>query len=273
MSAVDGLNNGRDYFDIDDILASEERVAVIFNFTIPNIGKYIKTAAAMQKEHLRQITNGNQDHSEDEIEEENNNSIKFIEKYIIERGTKVEVPFWLASVCGKEGFVEVEVPRVFTDLNYVTSNFEKASLSKVNRYFYDFGTSLFKLMAEIAESIKQDQELESLYIRKRYTLIDTLVHRFKVFLRQGYIASNQKSTSSWLTEQYSEFKSKLCNSELTILQMIQLEETSFIDWKHKSLGTYKLQYGDKNYISESSNNDNTSTTEDDSDPGNKRRRM
>ncbi|KAG2386483.1 hypothetical protein C9374_002227 [Naegleria lovaniensis] len=287
MTSLDlsAINNGRLYYDIDDIMASEERVAVVFNFTIPNIGKYVKTATALQKEHLKQHqllnrTNNNNSNNDDgnnneeqvvesdsEQDEANHTMTTtgslFEEKYIIERSTKVEVPFWLAFVCGNQGYVEVEVPRVFTDLNYVTSNFEKASLSKVNRYFYEFGSALFKLMADIAINLKRDQELEALYIQRRSTLIETLVHRFKLFLRQAYRASNESSSSSFLTEQYAEFKSKLCNSELIILQMIQTEETNFVEWKHKSLGTYKLQY-QKNYITSTdrdrdSDDDNTDT--------------
>ncbi|KAF0975948.1 hypothetical protein FDP41_005275 [Naegleria fowleri] len=292
MSTLDlsAINNGRLYFDIDDIMASEERVAVVFNFTIPNIGKYIKTATALQKEHLKQhqllstSSNNNTNHyhgndeeesvaeSSDSEDETNKSNTLFEEKYIIERSTKVEVPFWLAYVCGSQGYVEVEVPRVFADLNYVTSNFEKASLSKVNRYFYEFGSALFKLMADIAINLKRDQELEALYIQRRSTLIETLVHRFKLFLRQAYRASNESSSSSFLTEQYAEFKSKLCSSELSILQMIQTDETNFVEWKHKSLGTYKLQY-QKNYIS-STDRDRDSDDDNDtnSNSSDKRRR-
>ena len=229
----------------------------------------------MQKEHLQQQLQlqNTEDPIEDEVpsDSEDEGNIKFAEKYIIERGTKVEVPFWLATICGIQGYVEVEVPRVFTDLNYVTSNFEKAALSKVNRYFYDFGSALFKLMAEIASELKQDQELQSLYSERRATIIQTLVHRFKLFLKQAYVASHEKVASSWLTEQYTTFKAKLCNTELAILQMIQSDETNFVEWKHKSLGTYKLQYGEKNYIA-STNSKDGDEDEDDTVNGDKRRR-
>ncbi|KAL9641841.1 hypothetical protein ABK040_011826 [Willaertia magna] len=260
--------SGREYFDIDDILASEERVAVIFNHDIPNIGKYIKTNNyktivlnnnnnegngdnsnnnQQQVEEEEEMVAGS-DSEDDDEEGEQQFKLNFDKKYIIEKGSKIEIPFWLASICGKQGFVEIEIPKTFMDLNCVTSNYEKAQLSQVNKYFYDFGSILFKEMADIAAN-KNDTQLEDIYIQKRETIIETLKHRFKYFLDQAYVASHSKSGSSWLTEQYTEFKSQLCNSELLILQMIQSSETSFIDWKHNCLRTFiKQNDNEKNFI-------------------------
>jgi hypothetical protein len=113
-----------------------KHIHVIFKSEIPKIGKYIKSASNYINQLIDSKTGKLINVEKEEIEKEK--IIKFDKKFIINTGTKVEIPFWLASLCGKQNFVECEVPREFQDLNYVQSNYEKASVSQLNFYFYVF---------------------------------------------------------------------------------------------------------------------------------------
>jgi len=105
-----------DYFDIDDILTSQERVVCIFNTPIMNMG-YLDPGA----------------------ESEN-----------IQAGAKVELPCWLArSLCGgnrRRRTVTAELPRQYREVyrEILSADASVVDLHKLGPYYFSLGSYVLK---------------------------------------------------------------------------------------------------------------------------------
>lgn len=100
------------YFNVDDILASQQRVPVHFEMTVYRLG-FLNHSS--NEEHLQP-------------------------------GLKMEVPFWLAKVLGsrKRQIVDVDLPKCYKEQqrNILSADANVVDLYKLQPYYYSMGLKL-----------------------------------------------------------------------------------------------------------------------------------
>ncbi|KAK2190338.1 hypothetical protein NP493_84g05066 [Ridgeia piscesae] len=121
--------SNENYFSIDDIIATQEKIPCKFEVAVPHLG------------YLDQSSD-----SED-----------------VAVGTKLELPYWLAqSLCGRRKHtVSVELPKVYRESyrEIFDADATVVDLHKLGPYFYLFGTRLLHFehpdSADIAKNLLQ----------------------------------------------------------------------------------------------------------------------
>ena len=117
------------YFEIDDILSSQEKVPSKFETTVYNLG-FLESSS--EGEH-------------------------------IDAGTKCELPLWLArELCNRRRrIVSVEVPKCYRESyrQILQADANVVDLHRLGPYYYDFGTKLLSFdhdeAPHIAKSIQE----------------------------------------------------------------------------------------------------------------------
>ncbi|KAK3086510.1 hypothetical protein FSP39_019418 [Pinctada imbricata] len=108
------LDNANNYFSIDDILATQQRVPCKVEMPLYRLG-YLDSSN--EGEHLRP-------------------------------GTKIEMPYWMArALCGRRrNIVSVELPKSYKEgyREILTADPTVVDLHKLGPYFYRFGSELLK---------------------------------------------------------------------------------------------------------------------------------
>ncbi|GFN79204.1 DNA replication complex gins protein psf3-like [Plakobranchus ocellatus] len=109
---LDELRTVNNYFDLDDILASQEKIPCVFNIAVEGLG------------YLDQSTN------------DPNISV----------GTKLELPFWLAKYLNRDarGIVAVETPKNYREgyRQILAADPSVVDLHRLGPHFYLFGGKL-----------------------------------------------------------------------------------------------------------------------------------
>ncbi|KAL7754044.1 DNA replication protein [Sorochytrium milnesiophthora] len=115
-----------DYYDVDDILAEQQKLPAVFTTTVPAMG------------YLEGSTQGDDD---------------------IQRGTKMELPLWLVEQLTLQEFVDLSVPRQLSPSvrSAIRASAAHLDLFSLYPYFYRF--------CERYLSIAHDAELQGLLLK------------------------------------------------------------------------------------------------------------
>ena len=106
-----------DYYDIDAILAAQERVPVTFTHGVEGFGRAVGGVGAQED---------------------------------LEPGTSCDLPFWLLPRLAREDLVQVRRPRMFEKelRDELRWNPIRINLNTYSRYFYQFGWRLWRLTGD-----------------------------------------------------------------------------------------------------------------------------
>ena len=118
-----------DYFDLDDIIATQGRIPATLEVQIYNLG------------FLDPSSEGND----------------------LQSGTKLEMPFWLAKeLCNRRRkIISVEIPRAYKDgyREIFKADASVVDLHRLGPYFYEYGTKLlhfdFEENSQMASSLQE----------------------------------------------------------------------------------------------------------------------
>ena len=132
------ISSNVEYFDLDDIVASNEKVPCKFEVPVYRLG-FLDPSSS--EEHLT-------------------------------KGSKMELPYWLSrELCiRRRKIVSTEIPRVYNESyrQIYKADASALDLHKMGPYFYKFGVKLLHLehydAAQIAASISQVNLLYKIYI-------------------------------------------------------------------------------------------------------------
>jgi len=129
-----------DYFSLDDILASQERVPVTVKVDLPKLG-FLDTSRP------------------DEIS--------------LKTGTSLELPYWMVWSLRTRGRVDVELPKNWqpAQRQIVHADPNVVDLYKMGPHYYEFGSHMARLLNGSGKSEESD-EISSL-------LLNTFMRRFR----------------------------------------------------------------------------------------------
>lgn len=131
---------GWEYFEIDDILACQEKIPCTFQSRVKDLGFL--------------------DHGSDSEH--------------IEQGTKMELPYWLAKeIAVRQGrIVSVELPKVYREAyrQIFEADATAVDLNKLGPYFYSFGGKLLEFGN--AENPRIAESLMMVGMTDKMTIID-----------------------------------------------------------------------------------------------------
>ncbi|KXS12615.1 GINS complex, Psf3 component [Gonapodya prolifera JEL478] len=137
LSAEDG--RGEEYWDIDAILAEQQKVACYVKSDVPHFGylagsKSHMVGGARYGDAVTPLANPETENISQQLP----------------KGSRVEVPFWLASQLALNQLVDIEVPRCFGTRarNDLKASPTAVDLNLLCPYFYAFGCSIFNLVID-----------------------------------------------------------------------------------------------------------------------------
>ncbi|XP_068722499.1 DNA replication complex GINS protein PSF3-like [Montipora capricornis] len=133
-----------DYFDLDDIIATQGRIPSTLEVQIYNLG------------FLDPSSEGND----------------------LQSGTKLELPFWLAKeLCNRRRkIVSVEIPRAYKDgyREIFKADASVVDLHRLGPYFYEYGTKL--LHFDFEENSQMASSLQETFIKRFRKIMDSSQH-------------------------------------------------------------------------------------------------
>ncbi|GIY88987.1 DNA replication complex GINS protein PSF3 [Caerostris darwini] len=168
-----------EYFSIDDILATNERIPCKFEVGVHKLG-------------FLDPSNGNSD---------------------LARGTKLEIPLWMAQALRSRRIISMDIPRVYREAyrEILNADASVVDLHKMGPYFYHFGLYLLRFAHQDSEDISR-------------ILYHTFRHRFRKLMDTSQNSIEEDATA--LT----------ANLDRTEIALFNLGHKSLLDlknWQHR----------------------------------------
>ncbi|OWM69956.1 DNA replication complex GINS protein PSF3-like [Punica granatum] len=162
------------YYDVDDIITEEENISVIFQKAVNGVG----------------IDPGS-------------------EKNCVEQGSKVELPFWLASELCLRNTVVAQVPACFDEKTRLEVQADPACVDLRSRspYFYEFGCKV--------APVTGDRTIG-------FLLFSAFKSRYKEVLTKAHTAANVANPK---------FLSRLTKEEVHLYEAAQSSMAAFKKWR------------------------------------------
>ncbi|KAL1122666.1 hypothetical protein AAG570_002993, partial [Ranatra chinensis] len=137
------------------------------------------------------------------------------ETSVIEQGTKLELPYWIAKVFLEDGVALFEYPKIFTEMyrDVLKADASVVDLFKMSKYFYEFGRQLTFLRHRDSEELSN-------------TLIQTFIDRFRKISDWAQATSLEAGTAD-----------KLENLERSIMARGQKAQSKLSYWLAHGVGT------------------------------------
>lgn len=182
------ITTEEEYFSIDDILATNERMPCKFELAVKKIG-------------FLDPSSGNPD---------------------LAQGTKLELPLWMAQALQNRRIISVEIPKVYREAyrEILNASANEVNLHKMGPYFYHFGLYLLRfyhqdsddicrvlnqtfrnrfrmLMDHSQNAVEEDSKLTSTLDRTEVVLFN-LGHRSLLDLQKWLYGKNQKIATAHL---------------------------------------------------------------------------
>eukprot|EP00188_Purpureofilum_apyrenoidigerum_P004759 Plantae.Rhodophyta-Purpureofilum_apyrenoidigerum.ctg56113.p1 GENE.Plantae.Rhodophyta-Purpureofilum_apyrenoidigerum.ctg56113~~Plantae.Rhodophyta-Purpureofilum_apyrenoidigerum.ctg56113.p1 ORF type:complete len:250 (-),score=36.31 Plantae.Rhodophyta-Purpureofilum_apyrenoidigerum.ctg56113:80-829(-) len=138
------------YYDVDDLLMTEERFVCTFNVIGRSLG-HLEQSVGDDKDVLTELV------SESEKEDEENDTLNDTEGSSekiglrdLPKGTKVEVPCWLAETLARRNYVSIHLPRFYSSTvrNDLRAGPNSVNLSDKCHFFFELGFRLSSLLVD-----------------------------------------------------------------------------------------------------------------------------
>ena len=149
------------YFSLDDILASQERIPLTIKQDLPQLG-FLDS----QSHHQNDPT-------------------------ILSNGTKLELPLWMAKSLKAQGRAKLDLPQTWSlsQRQIYTADPNVLDLHKYGPFFYQSGCHVLKL---VSKGQNLDEEAESIAA----LLVETLTKRFRRIMDASANAEGQDTLTN-----------------------------------------------------------------------------
>ena len=149
------------YFSLDDILASQERMPLTIKQDLPQLG-FLDSQSHYQNDPT-----------------------------ILTNGTKLELPLWMAKSLKAQGRAKLDLPQTWgiNQRNIITADANVLDLHKYGPFFYQSGCHIVKL---VSKGHNLDEEAETIAT----ILVDTLTKRFRRIMDASANAEGQDTLTN-----------------------------------------------------------------------------
>ena len=171
------------YFSIDDILATQERIPLTIKQDLPQLG-FLDSQSHYQNDPT-----------------------------VLTSGTKLELPLWMAKCLKAPGRAKLDLPQTwsFSQRQIITADANVLDLHKYGPFFYQTGCHLVKL---VSKGHNLDDEAETI----ASTLVDTLTKRFRRIMDASANAEGQDTLTN--TGNYNESATTLLRGIYRVIKLV-----------------------------------------------------
>jgi len=172
------------YFDVKDILSLSQRVSTTFLQTMPNLG-FLDPSADCED---------------------------------IVKGTKLELPLWLAKDLHSESFIDINVPKGYNETyrEILEADANCVNLHKLGPNYYRFGQHLSHMSIDESEDIAK-------------SLVETFHQRYHRLVNYSLSATNDTIS------EILNFSSQLDNQEMDLFSVGKQSLDQMKNWENRSI--------------------------------------
>ena len=241
-----------EFFNIDLILAEEEKVCAVFNLDCYNLESLDYGMMSLKEDKKSDGFDSNFGFSENSNPEPHFTGLEFPsspeDSFLgkrtsrlngdLERGSKVELPLWLALSLFDHNYISIQIPSWFGESfrQIALADPEVSNLKDKSLYFYEFG---LKLADKIQYQENLFEILTNLFFIRMKKVVNLMLH-----LKEGSSHEFFNKMTELETSIYSKCKKSLRN--LTISKKKRLEEFRINALrKRKRLKIYTINSGNQ----------------------------